>query len=184
MGVSTSTTDPPSAQFAPDGEHYLYLDPPRGIVSRQLSSGDERVVVPPRAGWDLGRFVLAPDNHAIAFMSSKEERPDAWTTALEIREWSGAARILAQRLTPLRLMLHAWTPDSRHVIYSEGHTTNPYRLWRMPDAGGPPVDLHFATRPTANPISLRPDGRQIAYPERVIEPELWIGSLQRLGTRD
>jgi hypothetical protein len=178
MGISTATTQPPYSQFAPDGEHYFYIDLPRGIVSRRLSDGTERVVIAPRQGWDIERFVIAPDNHAIAYASSSE-RGGAWITAIAVKEPDRPARVLAQQVTPLRLALHAWTPHSRDVIYTEGHTTNPYKLWRIPETGGPAVDLRFSMTPTANPITLSPDGRRIAYPERVVEPELWIRPAER-----
>ena len=44
----------------------------------------------------------------------------------------------------------------------------------MSELGGQPIDVRFSTAPTPNPISVSPDGRRVAYAERVVEYEVWI----------
>ncbi len=155
-----------------DGAHYLYLDPARGIVSRRMSDNGERVEVAAE-GDSIDGLIVAGDGHAFAWLRS---RPlgNRWQMTLEVRLLSGETRQLVQRITPSRLQLHAWTPDGTGIVYGEGQGGNLYRLYRVPETGGEPLDLRLSLPFTPNSIGLSPDGRRIAYSERIVERELWI----------
>jgi len=171
---NVDTDRPPMSAYAPDGIDYLYIDPSRGIVARRLDDGSERVVV--SEGGTIGRFDVAPDG-AIA-MIRRRRRDDRWMTTLEVRGRDGVVHEVLHRMSPRQMELHGWTPDGEGLIYSEGKNANePFELFRIPALGRPSVDLRFSMVPTPNPIRLSPDGRRIAYTERIVERELWITPL-------
>ena len=171
--ITGDNSVPPLSQFNPDGAQFLYRDPARGIVARSLMDETETIVLP-IDGRGIDRFFIAPDAHAIALIRSVQIDRDRWTTTLEVRQQDGTVRELASATTPRRLDLHGWTNDAREVIYSEGRLNDPFKLYRVSELGGQPIDLRFSAAPTPNPVSVSPDGRRVAYTERVVEYEVWI----------
>lgn len=162
---------PALAQFSPDGRAFLYTDPRRGIVSRELTSGREHVVVAVHVQGRPTRFSVSPDGASLAFVRVAGP-DDALTTTLEVQRRGHAPAVKARAAAPDWLTLHAWTPDGTHVLYANGRGDGPGRLWRVGADSGAPVDLRFRTLDAANAISLHPDGRRIAYAERVLTPQL------------
>jgi serine/threonine-protein kinase len=160
---------PALSQYAADGQRIYYVDPKRGIVSRALASGEESIVVPRGKREAIGNFALAPALDSIAFIG---HYPNG-VTCLEMLSSDGRQRELTRAVQPSWVALHAVTPDTTGFVFARGTGAKPYSLWLMPSAGGEPVDMQLSLVPTANPISLSPDGRRIAYTERVMRQELW-----------
>jgi len=177
--VSVGLNTVPHSQYAPDGRRFLYVHPPRGIVARDLLTDHEQLVVP-NAGSQLGRFFISPDGSSIAYVGSTggdARDPDAVARSidrLEVQPFGGRPRELARVKSPAWLTLHGWTPDGQHLLYARDAGSSPHRIWRIPASGGSPVDTRVAILPEPNPISLSPDGRRVAYTERVVQTELWI----------
>jgi hypothetical protein len=142
-------------------------------VARDLSTGEEHVTIAKDPRSDLGRFAISHDGEAIAFIRSRQSGGQRLTT-LEVQQSAGGPRELARAVAPSYVSLHAWTPDSKALLFARGVGTKPYRLWRIPAEGGEATDMHLSLTPTPNGISLSPDGQRIAYPERVMLHELWI----------
>jgi DNA-binding winged helix-turn-helix (wHTH) protein/Tol biopolymer transport system component len=59
-------------------------------------------------------------------------------------------------------VLNDWSPDSRHILYTEHDAETRLDVWRLPVAGGPPEPL---LRSTFNEVHARlsPDGQWLAY---------------------
>jgi len=171
--VTVGMNAPAYAQYSRDGRHFYYVHPPRGIVRRDLASGEEQVTVARGNRSGIGRFAISPDGETLAFIGTKQinGRP---ATALELQPFTGSPKVLVRAVEPAYLSLHGWTPDSRALLLARATGSSPYQLWRIPVLGGEPTDLRFSLVPTPNSISLRPDGRQIAYTERVMQHELWV----------
>lgn len=171
--VTIGRSVPAISQYSPNGQHFLYGHPLRGIVARHLSTGDERVAISNGRYSSIGPFVVAPDGESIAFIGWAQTGGRGATT-LEVQSLSGRPHELARATAPDWLWLHAWTPDGEGLLFARGTGTKPYTLWRISARGGEPIDMRFSTVHTPNPISLSPDGQRIAYAERIIEHELWI----------
>lgn len=172
--VLTGVEDTPAfSQCSPDGRRFLYTDPARGVVSRDLATGHETIAVPKGAGTSIGRFKLSPDGASLAFVRTRQTTSE-WTSVLELQRMGGRPRELARASAPEILNLQAWTPDGGAVLFTRGTGNRPHPLWRLSASGGVPRDMHFAIARTPNAISLSPDGRQMAYSERFVDPELWI----------
>ena len=167
---------PPVASFSSDGKEYLYVDRNRGLMARRLDDDRERLVVP--EGATIERFEVEPAGDRLALIR-RRQIDGRWTTALEVLSGDGRSRELLRRINPRRVDLHGWTVDGEGVLYTEGHIGEPFALFRRPALGGPATNLHFSMLPTPNPIRLSPDGRRIAYTERIVERELWIAPLPR-----
>lgn len=156
-----------SFQYSPDGREFFYLDRARGIVARNLTTGEERVVVATEASASLGVFALSPDGQSIAFRRTRNG-----VNTLEVQAMNGTPRTLVT-LKDEALRSVDWTPDSQDLLYSKGPIEQ-RPLWRVSVRGGEPRDTHFSLTTPANSISFSPDGRRVVYTERVALTELWI----------
>jgi len=164
---------PAFSQYSRDGRHFFYVHPPRGLVARNLSTGEEQVAIARGQHSALGPFVIAPDGETIALVGTTQTNGRQVTT-LQVQRLPGRPRELARAVAPAWVSLHAWTPDGQGLLFTRGSGTNPYKLWRISAQGSDLTDMHFSITPSPNPISLSPDGQQIAYTERVMQHELWI----------
>lgn len=182
VDVRTSETDivawtdqnPPYFECSPNGRDFLYVDA-RGIVSLDLSSGRERVVVPRGVKSSVGPFGISPEGGAIAFVR-RTAVDGGETVALEVQSIGGPPRELVRVKPPNDLRFQMWTPDGQDILYTQwtGPVTSAFPLWRIAAKGGEPRDTHFAFAGAINLGSLSPDGRRVAYTERELFWELWI----------
>lgn len=172
--VAWSDQNPPYFRSAPNGRDFLYVDS-RGIVAKDLSTDDERVVVPRGGRSSVGPFGISPDGGSIAFVGRTAAEGGEMVT-LEVQSAGGAARELLQVRPPNNLWFQLWTPDGRDILFSQWRSTGgPSRqVWRIPAAGGEPRDTGFAFSNAMNIGSLSPDGRRVAYNELEQFWELWI----------
>jgi len=167
---------PAYAQFAPDGRAFLYTDPRRGIVSRDLASGRDVVVIPVQGASRPGRFSLSGDGGSLAFVRVAGP-DDGLMVTLEVQRPGQPPLVRARATAPDWLTLQAWTPDDAHLLYSTGRNDEPGSVWRIGVDAGESVDLRFRLLDGPNTISLHPGGHRLAYAERILSPELWISRL-------
>lgn len=71
------------------------------------------------------------------------------------------------------------------MLYTCADGDRPHELWLVAAAGGPArrLDVAFLRSGSSEPtgFSLNADGVTIAYPERVVQPELWITAWRAPG---
>ena len=172
--VVWSDQNPPHFHCSPDGRDFFYVDS-RGIVARDLSSGDERIAVAAGARSSVGRFGLSPDGGAVAFVRRTGPQGSE-TVTLEVQSIGGTPRRLVRVTSPDDLEFQLWTPDGRDILFSRWARRGPGQpaLWRIAAQGGEPRDAHFALTGAMHLGSLSPDGRRIAYTEQELFWELWI----------
>ena len=128
----------------------------------------------------IGAFRVAPDGRSMAYTRRLPgAQQAAWT--LVVQEMNGRPRELLRVTMPDYLKVHAWTPDGQGILFTRATGDQPHQLWLMPVEGGGPIDLQarFIRSGSSEPngLSLHPDGRQIAYPERVVQSELWLTAM-------
>jgi serine/threonine protein kinase len=153
---------PPHFQCSLDGRALFYVDPKRGIVSRDFSTGDETTVLPARKGYGIGPFAVAPTGGAIAFMEYVNPT-GLFTGRVEVRTADGTLRTFGTGTDYLRAP--TWTPDGRAILVLKDTGSNgPDELWSLSVSGAEAHDLHFAVG-RGNSITLSPSGHQVAYGE-------------------
>lgn len=166
--------NPPYFRCSPNGRDFFYADS-RGIVLLDLSSGDERVVVPQGAKSSVGKFGLSPDGATIAFVRRRTV-DGGETVTLEVQSIGGPSRELLRVKSPNDLRFQLWAPDGQDILYTQwtGPIAKAFHLWRIAAKGGTPRDARFAFSGGIDLGSLSPDGRRLAYTERELFWELSI----------
>ncbi|MFQ5891022.1 MAG: hypothetical protein ACE5JR_13420 [Gemmatimonadota bacterium] len=161
--------------WSPEGQ-VIFLswnsgDESRRVVVRDLDTGGEQELYHMTPPAYLSHLAISPDGRWLAFFWAGV--PTWWeaqgTWALKVLSLAGGEpRELA------RLPVHwrfrpslAWTPDSRHIIYSittvtEGKPT--VTLWRIRAEGGKPQSLSPAMEQFGlYSLTVHPSGQQIAF---------------------
>ena len=170
--------------YLASSERHLYLIGVDGAGPEPLTGG---------SGNDDEAPAWSPDGANIAFLRTREHRPDAdgMQDIVVIQPRAGATvRNLARIYSPNSQQLE-WSPDSRALAYVEGlePKLNAYmqdRLFVVPVAGGPPRALTDKldravtsyTFTTADVIDIAVEDDRNTYPARI---DLNSGDITRLG---
>jgi hypothetical protein len=152
-----------------------------------LSGRNSRAIV--KAGNQSIRcYALSPDSTNVAWIAIDSNE----LTVTEIR--SGTNRVLAKIQNPRPDDVLSWSPDGRHVVFSDttaattvGDTTHKQsELWRIPVSGGAPEKLGLTLdiiecrrdNPSTASRSLLPDRRSRIqrphFPLSLSGPELYV----------
>lgn len=171
-------------QWWEDGRALLYRHAPRGLVSRNLSNGQESTVVDWKAnGFGRAAFfgvAASPDGKSLAFGSATRQG-QATIRAVYFQAANGAPRELFRVVPPERVVVQMWTPDNEDVLFTkykagEAASAVPHQLWRVPATGGEAVDTGIRIPGYTQPYftALSPDGRTLAYTVGQVSAEQWV----------
>jgi Tol biopolymer transport system component len=168
--------------FGPDNKYILARsDMKQGfaqIVARDIESGAERELYRfPKL--DIINIALSPDSRSLSFVNlgwsgvrSLRIMPASGGDSREV--WSfGEVKMSSPDVS------HVWAPDGRYILFSAPDPANmrSWDLWRMPVAGGKPEKIGLQRTWGIWSLTLRPDGRQLAFTGRggpSDEAELWV----------
>jgi len=163
------------ADWSPDGKAVFYtvhhnITRARRIMQVNLDNGEQQQIYEDSFGVGSNQDgAVSPDGRWVAISYDR--------TALRIVPTEGGeARELFRGKDGGRVGGIAWTPDSRHVLFSFGGFPK-LELWRAPLDGGEPhrvgIEMNSLAR---NGISVHPDGRRIAF-HATDKPGRWGGEL-------
>lgn len=180
-GEFTPVVDGPgfgaSPQWSRDGAKIYYVH--EGLIERDLSTGTNRLLLPPLTG--KGQLAISPDGRFLALAGVDYDR-DANRRLQIVPIDGGGPRELLQLADgetwgPARSV--AWTPDSRALLLIK-KTKARHEMWLVPvDAASPrklDIDADTFTRDGQGldqGFSLSPDGRQIAFLSGKSAAEVW-----------
>ncbi len=106
-------------------------------------------------------------------------------TTLVVQPIDGVPRELIRVERPALLRGTGLDPGRRRVLYTQAAGDRPHQLWLVSATGSAPRNLgvSFIRSGNGEPngLSLSADGKMIAYPERVVQSELWITPLNEPG---
>jgi dipeptidyl aminopeptidase/acylaminoacyl peptidase len=180
--------------FSPDGRWMYYMasesdarmlkasDPSR-LVGRNLTTGEERVIYTPPAGYVVfGSPAVAPlycvteDGRSIIFpIVDDEGRPTKMRMIRAPVEGGPPLDVIAPADGSTSLFRILGQDAQGHVIFIGGAPrAQTFSLWRAPLGGGT-AELIAPPRPEFGTIILSPDSRHVAFPKGTINPpELWV----------
>jgi Tol biopolymer transport system component len=138
--------------LSPDGEWFGYLRQ-QTLVRRRIADGAETVLLKAQGG----TAVISPDGQSIARF--------AGTSIVVTSATGGADRVVLQDVSGGRM---AFSHDGRHIYYASRN-----QVWRVPTAGGSPIDTGIRTVATQH-LSVSPDGRRIALSGGTNQSEVWL----------
>lgn len=173
------------AALSPDGNTLYKQGGPesRSIVSRNLSSGEERVLYTRPRPQDLLnlRLSLSPDGRMLAMQLW--DVPAGFESLAVMPVSGGEARVLLQIHQPGMFGAGAitWSADSRYVyaapssgLFNFGLGYNDQsEILRVPLDGGPTVAAGAAIEGTVRHLTLSRDGRQALYQTHRSTGETW-----------
>ena len=131
------------------------------VVRRDLDTGEEKTL------YSLDRLhnpiylTASPDGEYLAF--ALQGLVDLDPRVMLVPTSGGKARELAQHPRAFPSGSITWSPDSRYVYFARRvPDPKPNRLYRVAVSGGPPEELEFKMKGLTE-LSMRPDGRQMAF---------------------
>ena len=162
----------PHFGFSRDGNAIFYMRPHAGLVSHDLRSGQETVVIE-KQGLSWG--AMSPDGQRIAMTMNSDK---SW--ALLVMPASGGearelVRVDREKDTPF-LGSPEWTRDGRYVIFlmRVRGQTGQWQLLRVPTEGGEPQRIGLIAARQLQGVRLHPDGRRIVTGDIKVDLEVWV----------
>jgi Tol biopolymer transport system component len=166
-------------QWSSDGRSLIYRHAPRGIVSREISSGRETTLVDWSANGLSGFHGLAvsPDGASLAFGAAAGRPPKR---SVYVQTGSGPPRALFTGAPSEFVVVQGWTPggDVLFTRYKAGENAAviPHQMWTVSPAGGDARDTSLRIPGFTQPYftALSPDGRRLAYTLGQTSAEQWV----------
>jgi Tol biopolymer transport system component len=165
-------------RWSPDGGAMIYVHNPRGIVSHELATGKEVVLVDRKAN-RISRFcnfAVAPDG-LLAFGARTQEHPGC---LLFIQTGNGAPReIFRPTDVNENAFVQDWTPDGRILVSRFKNDQNaekdPHQLWTISPRGEPQdTNIRIAAFTDFYRLAVSPDGHRLAYTLGKTSADLWV----------
>jgi Tol biopolymer transport system component len=170
-------------EYGPNGKHFFArANSKEGfsqIVVRDLESGEERELYRfPTLERGIG-IALSPDGRWLSFINA------GWGAVRSLRIMPASGRDAREvwsfgetkQGTPGGD--HTWTPDERYILFSAPDPSDlrVWDLWRVPVEGGKPEKMGLQKRWGIGRLTVRPDGRGIAFANRggaSTDSEIWV----------
>jgi Tol biopolymer transport system component len=157
------------ASWLPDGQSLVFrrsMADGVGVVVRNVSSGDERLLVEHPS---LRGLSVSPDGRTVAYVLQHRDRQ--LSTVVTQPAEGGEAKEIARIPAPLDVLnVTLWTPDGQRILFARGSS-----LWVVPSTGGTPrkLDVELGSAFAANSLRLHPDGRTVAFTAGETAGEVW-----------
>jgi Tol biopolymer transport system component len=168
--------------YGPGGQHFFgrstMTSGSSQIVVLDLESGDTRELYRLEGETRID-LALSPDGRWLSFINGGR----AVERSLRIMPASGGDAREAWSFGKMKQgtpsINHTWAPDGRYILFG---TMDPFdlpawSLWRVPVEGGPPEKMGLQRRWGIWSVTVRPDGRQLAFAGRggaSTDSELWV----------
>jgi len=157
------------AVFASDGSALYftrYIDPHKGIVKRDLKTGQETQLT---SGTSGGALALSPDDDYLAYWVSGK----SVNTIMTVPTSGGTPREITQ-MNVLRYIdvSLAWTGDGRFLLFTKPNK-DVTELWRVSIDGKQSESLGLAMKLLTH-LNVRSDGKQLAFTGGESSQEIWV----------
>jgi len=165
-------------RWSADGHALLYRHLPRGIVSHDMATDIETVVVDPQTN-ALTRFwgfAESPDRSSLAFVAgTRGSTPQA--KVLFVQAAGGQPRELLRVTNPESLAFQQWTSDSQHIFvtrFTQGDDA--HALWKVSLSGAAAEDTNVRIPAFTQfyPISVNPARTRLAFTSGETAMETWV----------
>ena len=142
------------------------------ILETDVSTGTEKEVYREPIGY-VRDWAVSPDGASIAYVSHQPaptDKPELYGPVhiKVVHLPTGQSReLVAVRPAWYRRMM-TWTPDGQSLIYATemyAGKSQPTRLWRVPAAGGTPVQIGKDFSGRVFGLVVSPDGKQLGFDE-------------------
>ena len=156
--------------WSPDGKAIFFRksfkSEPNQLVKRNLETGEEKVFY--RAPVDISALALSPDGEELAFVAAEPGKQVLNVMLLD----GGSIREIARPNGIFRNTL-AWTPDGRHLLFGAWENNSKSKIWVVSADGGEPRKLDLDIYKIEG-LTVRPDGKRIAFTSGVHDSEVWV----------
>jgi Tol biopolymer transport system component/DNA-binding winged helix-turn-helix (wHTH) protein len=162
---STSDTDQgPGPQFSPDGKKLAYMSDRSGTMEIWVSNRDGSNPFQLTAVGIAGTPRWSPDSQSIVFDANSPDN----RKVLTINVRGGAAQVLTQ--DKFESEVPSWSHDGKWIYFGSTRGGD-LQVWKIPVAGGPPVQV---TRQGGHAALESLDGKTVYYAKNpMADPEIW-----------
>ena len=142
------------------------------ILETDVSTGTEKEVYREPIGY-VRDLAVSPDGASIAYVSHQPapaDKPELYGPVhiKVVHLPTGRSRELVAVRPAWHRRMMTWTPDGKDLIYATewyAGKSQPTRLWRVPAAGGTPVQLGKDFSGRVFGLVVSPDGKQLGFDE-------------------
>jgi Tol biopolymer transport system component len=165
--ASTSQTDQgPGPQFSPDGRKIAYMSDRSGTMEIWVADRDGNNAYQLTAVGSAGTPRWSPDSRSIVFDAHGKNTSVIYTISLD----GGPPRLLTDDVQGHESVCPSWSRD-RKWIYFASTRTKSYQVWKVPAAGGTPMQV---TKQGGHAAFESPDGKYLYYAKTFYSnPAIW-----------
>ncbi|MGB3542213.1 CehA/McbA family metallohydrolase [Rubrivirga sp.] len=143
-GTSEALTAPAPGELAfsaqPHGARIVYLAKGYDLDELRVLEGDSERVVYAGGILSQSRPALSPDGRTVAMSIPRD---DDWDVVLiDLEAPVQTVRLISSEAPALE---PAWSPDGQHVYYAQADDRERVRMYRVPVAGGAPIEVEVAS---------------------------------------
>ncbi|HEY1271613.1 MAG TPA: winged helix-turn-helix domain-containing protein [Terriglobales bacterium] len=163
--ASTSQTDQgPGPQISPDNRKLAYMSDHSGSMEIWVSDRDGKNAIQLTAVGNAGTPRWSPDSQAVVFDARLRDGVGIFAVSLQ----DGTPRPLVQ--DQFGNVCPSWSHDGKWIYFASTRSGK-WQVWRVPAAGGMPVQL---TRDGGHAALESPDGKYVFYAKTLYaNPEIW-----------
>jgi Tol biopolymer transport system component len=173
-GATSLIVQVPAADFLwglewlPDGRRIVYRHTAPGaaiVFEHDIDSGARREIVRRAAS-----LTLSPDGRYLAYVAGPPPRQ-----LMIVPLAGGPPREVPLQNVQGPIMVIAWTPDGRSILFQSSTPTGKLgTFWLISADGGQPRKVGLNLRPTVAPLRFNPKTNQVAVTANMPRQEVWV----------
>ncbi len=157
--------------WLPDGKKLVYRDTPRDgdtvVVEHDVESGSKRELLRGR----IATLSLSPDGQSLAFVGGTGSLRPRMVVPIA----GGQAREVRTQNVQGPIMVIAWTPDGRSILYQTvTENDEPGDMYLVSPDGGPSRRVDLKLHTGGPPLRFNPHTNQIAVTADTSRREVWV----------
>lgn len=157
-------------EWSPDGKSFYYLFFKDRLVRHDLGTGEDKILYK-HPDFTRGVMDLSPDGTKLLF--GLEYPGDEKSHLFTIPAEGGEKKEVCTSQEAKHLRTAFWSPDGKHIYFTEVLEGRKSNLWRVSSTGGQ-AEKVWSSESLVEIFDLHPDGKQVAFSIRERKTEVRV----------